>query len=177
MNASLHLAYTNEASPEFLLCLDDCPFTKQQLADFDEQSLAIVHQQQTYAKAHPPIAIYRVATEGSQTRDGGVVRQGTAPLEFTLANGDQVRAARKGDLVVYADGSTARIVTTAGEGNSHVALVGSLLSNGDEIINTPQGKALLIARDGVPKAEDFLPPLQQMDLAPLRSDDTKGKIQ
>ncbi|UWF49319.1 hypothetical protein NYP20_29220 [Pseudomonas sp. N3-W] len=58
---------------------------------------------------------------------------------------------------MYADGSTAWIVTAAGKGNNHLALVGSYLSNGDEIINTPQGCSLLIAREGVSMAEDFLP--------------------
>lgn len=157
MNAALPLLYTNEVSPEFLRTLDKSPFTEQQLAGFDEHALAVVNQQQAYAKAHPPIAIYRVATELSQTRNGGVIQQATAPLEFTLDNGQQVRAAQKGDYVVYTDGSTARIVTAAGEGNSHVALVGGYLSNGDEIINTLQGGYLFIAREGVPMAEDFLP--------------------
>ena len=157
MNAPLHPLYTNEVSPEFLRRLDDSPFTEQQLAGFNEQALAIVNQQQAYAKAHPPLAIYRVAAEGSQTRNGGVIQQATAPLEFILDNGQQVRAAQKGDYVVYADGSTVQIVTASGEGNSHIALVGSYLSNGDEIINTPQSGYLLIAREGVLMAEDFLP--------------------
>jgi len=147
MHASLQLAYTNEASAEYLRRLDDSPFTVQQLAGFDEHALASVSQQQAYAQAHPPIAIYRVATEGSQTRDGGLLQQGTAPLELPLADGRPVRAACKGDQVVYPDGRTVRIVTGAGAGNSHVALVGSVLSNGDEIINTPQGALLLIDRE------------------------------
>jgi hypothetical protein len=177
MHASLQLAYTNEASAEYLRRLDDSPFTDQQLAGFDEHALASVNQQQAYAQAHPPIAIYRVATEGSQTRDGGVIQQGTAPLELPLADGRQARAACKGDQVVYADGSTARIVTGAGEGNSHVALVGSVLSNGDEIINTPQGALLLVAREGVPMAEDFLPAIEQVRGTGLRSDEMKDAIQ
>jgi hypothetical protein len=78
---------------------------------------------------------------------------------------------------VYADGSTARIVTGAGEGNSHVALVGSVLSNGDEIINTPQGALLLIAREGVPMADDFLPAIEQVQGTGLRSDEMKDAIQ
>lgn len=160
MNAALPLLYTNEASPEFLRTLGNSPFTEQQLADFDEHALAIVNENQAYAKAHPPIAIYRVATEGSQTRNGGVIQHATTPLEFKLDNGQQVRAAQKGDYVVYADGSTAQIVTGAGAGTSDLALVGSRLNNGDEIINTPQGACLLLAREGVPKAEDFLPSLE-----------------
>lgn len=114
-------------------------------------------------EAHRAHAIYRIATEGSQTRDGGVIKQGAAPLAFTLESGQKVRAAQKGDYVVYADGSTAQIVTGAGQGNSHMALVGSRLCNGDEIINTLQGGFLLVGRDGVAMAEDFLPSIQQVE--------------
>ena len=149
-----------KSPPEFLRTLDKSPFTEQQLAGFNEQALAIVNESQAYAKAHPPIAIYRVATEGSQTRNGGVIQQATAPLVFTLDNGQQVRAAQKGDYVVYDDGHKAQIATASGEGYSHVALVGSYLSNGDEIINTPQGTCLFLAREGVLRAEDCLPAIE-----------------
>lgn len=155
--------YTNEVSPEFLQTLDKSHFTEQQLADFHEDALAVVNQRQAYIKAHPPVAIYRVAAEGSQTRNGGVIQQATTPMEFKLDNGQQVRAAQKGDYAVYADGSKAQIVTGAGEGNSHFALVGSRLSNGDEIINTPQGGCVFIAREGVLLAEDFLPAIELVE--------------
>lgn len=154
--------YTNEVSPEFLQSLDKSHFTEQQLADFHEDALAIVNQRQAYINAHPPIAIYRVAAEGSQTRNGGVI-QATTPMEFKLDNGQQVRAAQKGDYAVYADGSKAQIVTGTGEGNSHFALVGSRLSNGDEIINTPQGGWVFIAREGALQAEDFLPAIERVE--------------
>ncbi|VVP46358.1 hypothetical protein PS838_05120 [Pseudomonas fluorescens] len=157
MNAPLHPLYTNEVSPEFLRSLNDSPFTEQQVAQFGEQARAIIRQQQDYVFAHPPVAVYRWATEGSQTRNGGVVQQATAPMEFRLDNGQQVRVAQKGDYVMYADGSAAQIVTASGEGYGHLALVGSRLSNGDEIVNTPQGSGLVIKREGVPMAEDFLP--------------------
>ena len=160
MNAPLHPLYTNEVSPEFLRSLNDSPFTAQQLAQFNEQTQAIIRQRQADVNAHPPVAIYRCATEGSQTRNGGVIQQATAPVKFTLDNGQQVRAAQKGDCAIYADGSTAQIVTASGQGNSHLALVGSRLSNGDEIINTPQGHSLFVARKGVPMAEDFLPSIE-----------------
>jgi hypothetical protein len=157
MNTPSQPSYTNDVSPEFLRHQDCLPFTEQQLVEFGEQALAIVRQQQAHLAVHPAVAIYRLATEGSQTRDGGMIRQASSPLTFTLDNGRKVRAARKGDCAMYIDGSTAQIVTGAGQGNSHLALVGSRLSNGDEIINTPQGIGLFVARDGVPMAEDFLP--------------------
>jgi hypothetical protein len=160
MNAPLQPTYTNKVSPEFLCRLDDSPFTEEQLAGFNNEVMAIIHQQQAYAEAHPPRAIYRVATQGSQTRDGGVIQQAAAPLVFTLDNGQKVTAAQKGDYVVYADGDTAQIVTGAGEGNNDLALVGSRLCNGDEIINTLQGSYLFIRREGVSLAEDFLPSIE-----------------
>ena len=161
MNAPFQPSYTNDVSPEFLSRLNNSPFTEEQLAGFDDEVMAIIHQQLAYAEEHSPCAIYRVATEGSQTRDGGVIQRATAPLVFTLDSGQKVPAAQKGDCVVYADGRTAQIVTGAGQGNSDLALVGSRLCNGDEIINTLQGGYLFIAREGVTIAEDFLPSVKQ----------------
>ena len=176
MTAPLLPLYTNEASPEYLSHLDDLHFEPDRLEGCVEEVATLLRQQQAYVKAHPPRGIYRLAAEGSQTRDGGTIQQGSSPFEFTL-DGRTLRAAQKGDHVVYADGSTARIVTGAGESNSDVALVGSRLSNGDEIINTPQDIVFFIARKGVSKAEDFLPTLRQEDPDLLPSDDTKEKIQ
>lgn len=105
---SIALMYTNEVSPEFLRTLDKSPFTEQQLAEFSEEAIALIHQQQAYCEAHPPLAIYRLATEGSQTRDGGVIQHATTQTVITLGSGQQVTVAQVGDYVVYADGSTAK---------------------------------------------------------------------
>jgi hypothetical protein len=161
MNAPLHNLYTNEVSPEFLRNLDAQHFTEERLANCCDETLAVVRQQQDYIVAHPARAVYRLATEGSQTRDGGVIQQATSPFEFTLGDGQKVRAAQKGDCVLYPDGRTAQIVTGAGQDYDHAALVGSRLCNGDEIINTLQGGFLLVGREGVPMAEDFLPSVKQ----------------
>lgn len=149
--------YTNEVSSEFLRTLDKSPFTEQQLAGFNEEAMAIINRQKAYVEAHPPIAIYRIATEGSQTRNGGVIKQTTSPMAFRLDDGQQVRAAHKGDYVVYADGSRAEIVTGSGQENSDIALVGSYLSNGDEIINTLQNCGSFVMRKGVRPSKDFVP--------------------
>jgi hypothetical protein len=74
-----------------------------------------------------------------------------------LEDGRTVRLAHKGDHAIYADGRTAQIVTGTGDANGNVALVGSLLGNGDQIINTPQGAIIFHMREGVPMDEDFLP--------------------
>ena len=161
MNAPVHPLYTNVVSPEFLCRLNDSPFTEELLAGFDDEALAIVRQGQAYMDAHPARAIYRFATEGSQTRDGGVVQEATSSLEFTLESGRSVCAAQKGDYALYADGRTAQIVTGAGQGHRDVALVGSRLCNGDEVINTLQGGCLLVRREGVAMDDDFLPSIKE----------------
>lgn len=152
--------YTNKASPELLRSHNNSPFTKQPIAGFGEEVMNRLHQQQAHREAHPACAIYRLATAGSQTLKGGVIQQATTGLEIALHNGHRVRVAQVGDCVVYGDGSMAQIVTGAGQSNSNLALVGSQLSNGDEIIDTPQGTGWFVQRDGVPMAEDFLPPFE-----------------
>ncbi|AWY38504.1 hypothetical protein DKY63_00740 [Pseudomonas putida] len=161
MNAPLHSFYTNEVSPAYLRRLDEPHLKEERLENCSDETLAVVRRQQAYIVAHPARAIYRLATEGSQTRDGGVVQQATSPFVFTAGDGQKVRAAQKGDSVTYPDGRTAQIVTGAGQDFDHVALVGSLLCNGDEIINTLQGGCLLVGREGVSMAEDFLSSAKQ----------------
>jgi hypothetical protein len=157
MKSSSQQFFTNEACDEYLLTRDQQVFTDEQIAGFSAEVVAIIHKQQAYFSAHPPIAIYRYATQGSQTRDGGVIEHGSSGMTVKLESGQRVSVALVGDHAVYADGSKAQITTGGGKANSNVALVGSRLSNGDEIINTPQGSILTLRRQGVPKAADFLP--------------------
>lgn len=159
MTANAQPLYTNEASQEFLANLDTLPFTEELRESCSAASLAQLHRQQAYCEAHPPVAVYRLATEGSQTRSGGVIQWATTNMQIALDNGQYVRVAQVGDFAVYTDGSVAQIVTGAGHGNSQLALVGSLLSNGDEIINTRQNGCFFVARADEPLAQDFLPPL------------------
>jgi hypothetical protein len=159
MNAVSPLTYTNEAPPELLASLDRSPHEEQPLAGTYERP-SVVEQRQNNAGAQRPIAIYRLATEGSHTRDGGVIQQATTAWEITLKTGQQVRVAQVGDIAVSADGRTAHIVTGAGQDYGHLALVGSRLSNHDEIIDTPQATALFVAHEGVPMPDDFLPAME-----------------
>lgn len=153
-------AFTNEVSPEFLQTLNASTFTDQQLAEFGEEATLCVQQQQAYRDTHPPVAIYRLATEGSQTRGGGVIQHAASTMLIELSGGQQVRVAQKGDYAIYPSGETAQIVTGAGQDYSDIALVGSILSNGDQIINTPQNLSMFVMREGVPNAEDFLPAVE-----------------
>lgn len=86
-----------------------------------------------------------------------MIAQASSPLTCNLDDGQKFRIARKGDYVTYPDGRTAQIITGAGESNSDLALVGSRLSNGDEIINTLNAGFLFVDREGVSRAADFLP--------------------
>lgn len=156
MDTPQPLTYTNEVSAEYLRSLDQPVFTDEELAAFREETLESIAKKREFCAKHPPSGIFRLATEGSQTRNGGVVKRTDSVMSFNLENGDQVRGAHTGDLVVYPDGSTAEIVTGAGEQFYHAALVGSRLSNGDEIINTLQHCAAIVEREGVPRQPDFL---------------------
>lgn len=152
--------YTNELTPEVLAEQNRSPFTPEQYASFSEEMLTIIKAQEAHDQRHPIVAIYRLATEGSRTHAGGVIREATTSLTIKLEDGSQVRAARTGDYAEYPDGSRARIVSGAGE-QSHwsghsLALVGSRLSNGDEIADTPQAAVLIAERQGLPMADDFL---------------------
>jgi len=109
--------YTNELTPEVLAEQNRSPFTPAQYASFSEETLAIVRAQEAHDRRHPVIAIYRLATEGSRTHAGGVIRQATTLLSINLADGSQVRVARTGDYAEYPDGSRAQIVSGAGEQN------------------------------------------------------------
>lgn len=78
------------------------------------------------------------ATHGSKTKNGGLVNS-------QLNNGLKVEGhliAVVGDEVIYSDGSTSKIISGAGKASElegrAIALVGSRLENGDEIIESLQ---------------------------------------
>lgn len=156
--------YTNELTPEILAGFDESPFTDQQLAEMSDDARAVVEEQRLFHRQHPITGIYRIAVAGSLTRRGGVADEFNPDPEkgYKILRFDGVWASvlTEGCTVTYPDGSQARIVTSAGKqyttGDSCVALVGSLLDNGDEIISTPQSSGMLVRREGVPLNEDFL---------------------
>jgi hypothetical protein len=81
---------------------------------------------------------YRFAVKGATTRLGGVLREATSdhPIREIHRN-----AACVGDFIEYADGTRAQIVTGVGlpdrPGFRPLAVVGSLLDNGDAITDSP----------------------------------------
>ena len=79
-----------------------------------------------------------VATHGSKTKNGGLIR---ATLNQKIkAQGHFIAVV--GDEAIYEDGTTSKIISGAGDVGSidehDLALVGSRLENGDEIIESLQ---------------------------------------
>lgn len=155
--------YTNALTPEILAAMDQSPFTSEQLAEMSDESLALIQAQDDYARQHPAVAIWRQATVGSLTRDGGVVSSASSGGQVMTSSGEFAGFAVVGDEVTYPDGTTALIVSGSGSalsnGGRGYALVGSHLDNGDEIISTPQDYAVLVCHAGETMPDDFLVPV------------------
>lgn len=81
---------------------------------------------------------FLAATDGSKTKNGGLVR---ASLNKRV-KAEGYFLASVGDEVIYEDGTTSKIISGAGEEGTiegfEVAVVGSRLENGDEIIDSLQ---------------------------------------
>jgi hypothetical protein len=64
--------YNNELTPEVLATMDQSPFTAEQLSGMNDETRALISEQQEYYRQHPVNTIYRIAVDGSLTRDGTV---------------------------------------------------------------------------------------------------------
>jgi uncharacterized Zn-binding protein involved in type VI secretion len=93
----------------------------------------------------------RFALRGSTTARGGVLRE---PGGTWSIDGKEVKIGVVGDLVYYADGTTARITSglalVANRGLAQFAYVGSLLDNGDTVTDSPE-------RDGAARRDTYIP--------------------
>ncbi|EHN8830318.1 TPA: hypothetical protein ACJIWA_001786 [Enterobacter bugandensis] len=156
--------YDNELTPELLARLNHSSFTAEELAELDDEVRALVAEQEASRRQHPIIAIYRPAVAGCLTRNGGTGDEFNPDSEkgrkIRLKNGVWASVLTESCTVSYPDGSHARIVSSAGNRNrlnrQGVAVVGSILDNGDEIISTPQGSNIMIVREGAMLPDDFL---------------------
>ncbi|PJR64669.1 PAAR domain-containing protein [Raoultella sp. T31] len=152
--------YTNEFTAQIQASFNEPTFTPEQIASMTESARAIIAEQRETNRLHPVIGIYRFATVGSLTRRGGIVHETNHEAKMQAENGEMMSIALKGDEVVYPDGTTARIATSTGKSKTckgrGIALVGSKLDNGDEIISTPQSGVMCPVRRGIPFPEDFL---------------------
>lgn len=156
--------FTNELTPAILADMEKSPFTETELANMVSESRHQIEERSAYFHKHPVKAIYRVAVAGSLTLRGGVVDEFNPSSKeghkIKLSNDQWASVATEGCQVTYPDGSTARILTSAGRMSvsmgKGIALVGSQLDNGDEITSTPQSTEMLLCREGVPVPDDFL---------------------
>ncbi|HBR2800908.1 TPA: PAAR domain-containing protein [Klebsiella pneumoniae] len=154
--------YTNELTPSVLTSFKN-PFSPAQLANADEEQRQIFKSHVEEMKDRSLVAIWRFATAGSLTQNGGKIEKASANDSFTLEDGSEVNRAMVGDYVIYPDGTCARIINGSGSVNTNngvsYALVGSQLDNGDVIVSTPQDYALLCLLDNSPAMPaDFLTP-------------------
>lgn len=157
--------YTNELTAEELAELDKShEFTPEELANMHPDALAVIERSAEHIRLHPVKRIYRAVVAGSLTRMGGVVDDpGTPPeecLQGLLDNGEWATVVTEGATVSYPDGTTAKIANSAGlswaiDGKG-IAVVSSLLDNGDEIISTPCKTLTFTEREGIPMPADFL---------------------
>lgn len=160
----MNCQYTNEITPELQANMAQPPFTAEQLTGMDEGTRVLIEEQKVSCLKQPVNSIYRLAVAGCKTRRSGTGKEhNAAPNEgfkICLENGQWASVLTEGCSVTYPDGSTAKIITSAGSEYSieglGIALVGSLLDNGDEIISTPQNVSFLIGREGVAMPLDFL---------------------
>ena len=127
----------------------------QQLEKLSENNiLQISNAEQLYwnNKLH---TTYHVAVHGAKSQNGGLVN-----VSSNSGKIDGLSIARVGDEVIYADGTTSKIISGAGTAcaieGSPVALVGSLLENGDEIIESPNTTIAIRIYKDQPKPKNFL---------------------
>ncbi|MGX7005695.1 PAAR domain-containing protein [Caballeronia sp. KNU42] len=84
---------------------------------------------------------YRFAVKGATTRLGGVLREATSDFEV---GGTHRKAGAVGDFIEYDDGTRSQIITGVGLPDTPefraLAVVGSVLANGDVINDSPDRK-------------------------------------
>ncbi|XZW10223.1 PAAR domain-containing protein [Acinetobacter baumannii] len=137
-------------SPIFL---QDLPI--EQLEKFSKNDIQKISNAEQLYWNNKPHDIYYVAVHGAKSQNGGLVN--------ASSNNGKIKGlsiARVGDEVIYADDTTSKIISGAGtacvvEGLS-VALVGSRLENGDEIIESPNITIAIRIYKDQPLPQNFL---------------------
>ncbi|AYN26394.1 hypothetical protein D8682_04905 [Buttiauxella sp. 3AFRM03] len=153
--------YTNEITPEIIHTLNN-PYSESDLATFRETESKFITDELSKRTAATVVAIYRHATEGALTRNGGSLHNTSARSCILDDDGTERRFGLVGDEVIYPNGEMAKIVSGTGEllksNGRSLALVGSLLDDGDIIVSTPQGVRMLVEYDDMHFGGDFLKP-------------------
>lgn len=137
-------------SPIFL---KDLPI--EQLVKLSENGIQQISNAEQLYWNNKPHTIYHVAVHGSKSKNGGLVN---ASSNISKIGGLSI--ARIGDEVIYADGTISKIISGAGPAcvveGLPVALVGSCLENGDEIIDSPNTSVAIRIYKDQPKPKNFL---------------------
>lgn len=138
------------SSPIFLVDL-----TPEQLEKLSENDIQQILKAEKLYWETKPFTEYYVAVNGAKTKGGGLIRASGYSAKFK-----GVSVAVVGDEAIYADGTTAKIITGAGEAltirDHSVALIGSHLDNNDEIIDSPNISIFLRIYHDQPKPLRFL---------------------
>ncbi|OTG87538.1 hypothetical protein B9T31_03275 [Acinetobacter sp. ANC 4558] len=104
---------------------------------------------------HRPKTIYYLAVNGAKTKNDGLVK--ASATQHTIGG---LAIARVGDDVIYADGTTSKIISGAGTAYTvdglSVALVGSRLENGDKIVDSPNNAVAINIFKGDKALQGFL---------------------
>lgn len=137
-------------SPVFLHELGHEIYQQLSLEEIEQIHIA----EQLYWQNKPKKSYY-IAVQGSKTKNGGIVQ---ATFDSVLVQ--NLAIARVGDEVLYPDGSKAKIISGAGcaqmiDGVS-TAIVGSLLDNNDEIIESPNTTCAIVIYADAVKPQNFL---------------------
>ena len=124
----------------------------EQLKKLSEEDIEKIQKAERLYWESKPYTKFYVAVNGAKTKKGGLIC--ATGLNFQLHG---IAIALVGDEAIYHDGTTAKIISGSGDAltikGSSVALVGSRLDNGDEVIDSPDMS--LIFR----LYHDMLPPM------------------
>ncbi|WP_391486123.1 PAAR domain-containing protein [Acinetobacter pittii] len=137
-------------SPIFL---QDLPI--EQLEKLSKNDIQKISNAEKLYWDNKPHIIYYVAVHGAKTQNDGLVN-----VSSTNTKIKGLSIARVGDEVIYADGTTSKIISGAGTAciveGSPIALVGSRLENGDEIIESPNNTIAIRIYKDQPLPQNFL---------------------
>lgn len=127
----------------------------EQLETLSESEIQEIYNIEQAYWNNKPHTIYYVATHGAKSRNDGLVNASSHAVKVA-----GLSLARVGDEVIYADGTTSKIISGAGAvcsvDGASVALVGSRLENGDEIVESPNNSILIRIFKDQPIPENFL---------------------
>lgn len=138
------------SSPKFL---HELPI--EQLKQMSQEDIEqTIKAEQLYFQ-YKPKTLYHFAVNGAKTRNGGLVN--ASAVQYKICG---LAIALVGDEVIYADGTISKIVSGTGQAcminGKPVALVGSHLENGDEIIDSPNKSFAINIFKGDKVPEGFL---------------------